>query len=101
MTRIILSSLAVVALLATSATPAASQAKLDGQQPTVAPIFNALTNNENIGGISYKLFLSDGTPVNHAYMKSTWERHLSTGARNPPPPDCPRPDPKNCLESWD
>jgi len=48
MTRTILSSLAVVAMLATSATPAVSQAKLSGQQPTHAPFFNALTTNENI-----------------------------------------------------
>jgi len=99
MTRIMLSSLAVVALLATSATPAASQAGLSGQQPVPCDCTNCSAEHCPKPGGAGTIIWSFQTV---SYLKPTWERHLSTGARNPPPPDCPRLYPiEVCRASWE
>ena len=102
MTRTILSTLAVVAMLATGATPAASQAGLSGQQPVPCDCIECSAEHCPKPGESQGLNLMKqidvATPV---YLKTTWERHLSSGSRNVPPPDCPPLDPiKDCLASW-
>ena len=102
MTRTILSSFAVVAMLATSATPAVSQAKLSGQRPVPCDCTNCSAEHcqpPGPGPSPLQTYRKDLTR-NFIFMKSTWELHLSTGARNVPPPDCPPLDPKDCLASW-
>jgi hypothetical protein len=113
MTRTILSSLAVVAMLATSATPAASQAGLSGQQPVPCDCTNCSAEHcpkpggggllgpigSIIGGFKSVSGMDSRTET---YLRSTWERHLASGVSRVPLPDCPRLYPiKDCLASWD
>ena len=107
MTRTILSSFAFVAMLATSAPPAASQAGLSGQQPVPCDCTNCSAEHcpkpgegrTIVGGFKSMSGMDSRTDT---YLKSTWERHLAAGGSRPPPPDCPRLYPiKDCLASWD
>ena len=95
MIRIILSSLAVVALLATSATPAASQAKMTGQpgSPTGGTIIGSDFNWKALKGSEFNW---------KAFKKSTLERHLASGGSQSalPPTDCPPAPTQQCLDSW-
>jgi hypothetical protein len=104
MTRTILTSVAVLAMLAVSTITAVSQATLGGQQPVPCDCTNCSAEHcPKPGSHGHGVVIDDFviSSFQTGYMKTTWERHLSTGARNPPPPDCPRLHPiAVCRASW-
>lgn len=100
MTRNILSAVAAAAMLAMSTAPGASQAELSGQQPVPCDCTNCSAEHcPKPGGPMESLSLNF---VQITYLRMTWERHLSTGARSAPPADCPRLHPiATCRASWE
>ena len=103
MIRIILSSLAVVAMFATSAAPAASQAKMTGQQPVPCDCSNCSAKHcPKPGGVGGPIGKIIGGFKSVTYLKSTLERHLASGGSKSalPPTDCPPAPTQQCLDSW-